>query len=97
MIIAIYIYLLKELQQLKRKQRQHQIILTKRYHLKIVHHLVNVHAEKNNTQVDDALDIDVVMSLSNLLEYKNIYSKTSNALWQHNRDDQVLTADDTIF
>ena len=33
--------------------------------------------EINNTQVDDAHDIDVVMPRYNLIEYSNIYSKIS--------------------
>ena len=31
----------------------------------------------NNTQVDDTLDIDVVISMYNLIEYSNKYSKIS--------------------
>ena len=36
----------------------------------------------NNAQVDDAHDIHAVMSMYNLLEFSNIYSKTSEILWQ---------------
>ena len=35
----------------------------------------------NNTQVDNAKDIDIVMSLYNLTEYSDNYSKTSRSLW----------------
>ena len=35
----------------------------------------------NNTQVDDARDIDVVIPTYNLIEYGNTYSKTSGILW----------------
>ena len=35
-----------------------------------------------NTQVDDAHDIVVVMPTYNLIEYKDIYLKTSGSLWQ---------------
>ena len=31
----------------------------------------------NNTQVDDAQDIDIVISMYNLIEYSNTYQKTS--------------------
>ena len=41
----------------------------------------------NNTQVDDVQDIDVVMSMYNLIEYSDIYSKTSGSLWQYYRDE----------
>ena len=41
----------------------------------------------NNTQVDNAKYIDVVMSMYSLIEYKDNYSKTSGSLWQYYRDD----------
>ena len=41
----------------------------------------------NNTQVDDAHDIDVVMSIHNLIEYSESFSKTSGILWQYCRDE----------
>ena len=40
----------------------------------------------NNMQVDDVHDIDVVMSMYNLIEYSDNYSKTSGILWQFYRD-----------
>ena len=40
----------------------------------------------NNTQVGDAHDVDVVMSLYNLIEYSDNYSKTPGVLWQAYRD-----------
>ena len=36
----------------------------------------------NNTQIDNAKDIDIVMSIYNLTEYSDTYSKTSGSLWQ---------------
>ena len=41
----------------------------------------------NNTQVDNAKDIDVVMVMYNLIEYSGNYSKTCGSLWQYYRDD----------
>ena len=38
----------------------------------------------NNTQIDDAQYIDVVMPMYNLIEYKDDYSKTSGILFQCN-------------
>ena len=35
----------------------------------------------NNTQIDNAKDLDVVMLMYNLLEYSDNYSKTSGILW----------------
>ena len=37
----------------------------------------------NNRDVDDAHDIDEVMPMCNLLEYRNIDSKTSGSLWKY--------------
>ena len=37
-------------------------------------------SEINNTQVDNAKDIDVVMPMYNLIEYSNNYSKASGSL-----------------
>ena len=41
----------------------------------------------NNTQIDDAPYICVVMSMYNLTEYSDNYSKTSAILWQYCRDE----------
>ena len=38
-------------------------------------------SEINITQVDNAKDISVVMSMYNLIEYNNSYSKTLGSLW----------------
>ena len=40
----------------------------------------------NNTQVDDAKCIDIIMSMYNLIEYSDNYSKTSGSLWQYCKD-----------
>ena len=37
----------------------------------------------NNTDIDNAQDIDIVMSMYNLIEYSNNYSKTSGSLWKY--------------
>ena len=47
----------------------------------------NCISEINNTQVDNAKDIDIVMPLYNLIEYSDNYSKTSGSLWQYYRDE----------
>ena len=66
--IYIYIYLLKEIQIWQTLQlRINQIMApVKSLHLRIVLHLPNASAEKNNTQVDDASYIGVVMPVYNL-------------------------------
>ena len=54
-------------------------------------------SEINNIQVDNAKIIDVVMPLYNLIEYSDIYSKTSGSLWQYHRDEEALNNDDNII
>ena len=46
----------------------------------------NCISEINNTQVDNAKDIDIVMPMYNLIEYSDNYSKTSGSLWQYCKD-----------
>ena len=41
----------------------------------------------SNTDIDNAQDIDIVMSMYNLIEYSDNYSKTSGSLWQYYKDD----------
>ena len=43
--------------------------------------------EINNTQVDKAKDIDIVMPMYNLIEYSDNYAKTTGRLWQYFRDE----------
>ena len=43
----------------------------------------NCISEINNTQVDNAKDIDIVMPMYNLFEYSDNYVKTSGSLWQY--------------
>ena len=46
----------------------------------------NCISEINNTQIDNAEDIDIVMSMYNLIEYSDNYAKTSGGLWKYSRD-----------
>ena len=41
----------------------------------------------NNTDIDNAHDIGIVMPMYNLIEYIDNYSKTSGSLWQYYKDD----------
>ena len=47
---------------------------------------INSIREINNTKIDNAKDLIVVMPMYNLIEYSNNYSKTSGSLWQYYRD-----------
>ena len=49
----------------------------------------NCISEINNTQVDNAKDLYVVMPMYNLIKYPNNYSKTSGSLWQYYRDNPI--------
>ena len=40
----------------------------------------------NNTQIDNAKDIDIVMPMYNLIEYSDNYAKTTGSLWQFCKD-----------
>ena len=40
----------------------------------------------NDTEIDNARDIDIVMEMYNLIEYCDNYSKTSGSLWQYYKD-----------
>ena len=44
-------------------------------------------SEINNTEKDNAKYIDVVMSMYNLIEYSNNYSKTLGSLWSYYKND----------
>ena len=41
----------------------------------------------NNTDIDNAQDIDIVMPMYNLIEYSDNYSKTWGSLWQYYKGD----------
>ena len=56
----------------------------------------NCISEINNTQIDNAKDINVVMPMYNLIEYNDNYSKTSRSLQQYYRDEPALTDADTL-
>ena len=46
----------------------------------------NCISEINNTQIDKANDIDIVMPMYNLIEYSDNYAKTTGSLWQYCKD-----------
>ena len=55
-------------------------------------------SEKNNTQIDNPKDIDVVMPMHNLMEYSDNYSKTSGSLGNNIeiRDNPALNNDSAL-
>ena len=56
----------------------------------------NCISEINNTQIDNAKDIDIVMPMYNLIEYSVNYSKTTGSLWQYCKDIPARNANDEI-
>ena len=56
----------------------------------------NCISETNNTQVDNAKDIDIVMPMYNLIEYSDNYVKTSGSLWQYFRDGNLADSESLI-
>ena len=50
----------------------------------------NCISEINNTQIDNAKDIDIVMPMYNLIEYSDNYAKTTGSLWQYCKDIPAL-------
>ena len=53
-------------------------------------------SEINNTNVDDAKDIDNVMPMYNLIEYSDNYSKTSGSLWKYCKDIPAINNNNVI-
>ena len=59
---------------------------------------INCISKINNTDIDNAKYIDVVMPMYNLIEYSDNYSKTFGSLWKYCKDIPALDAnnDNTI-
>ena len=47
----------------------------------------------NNTEIDNAKDIDIVMTIYNLIENSDNYSKISGSLWQYFKDDNLTDSE----
>ena len=54
----------------------------------------NCISEINNTQIDNAKNIDIVMPMYNLIEYSDNYANTTGSLWQYCKDIPVRDAND---
>ena len=53
-------------------------------------------SEINNTQIDNAKDIDIVMPMYNLIKYSDNYSKTAGNVWQYYKDIPAVNNNDGI-
>ena len=58
--------------------------------------LTNCISKINNTQIDHAKDIDIVMPMYNLIEHSDNYGKTTRSLWQYCKDIPAINANDKI-
>ena len=43
----------------------------------------------NDEHVDNADNLDIIMSMYNLIEYSDNYSDTSGSLWQFKKDNKI--------
>ena len=48
---------------------------------------INCISKINGIKIDNAEDLDVVMPMYNLLEYRKNYRKTTGSLWNYHRDE----------
>ena len=48
---------------------------------------INCKSKINNTEINNADDIDIVMQMYNLIEYNDNYSKTCGNLWRYYKDE----------
>ena len=51
----------------------------------------------NNTRIDNAEYIDIVMQMYNLIEYNDNYSKRTGSLWQYCKDIPAVDDDGNII
>ena len=54
-------------------------------------------AEINETFIDEAEHVNIVIPMYNLIEYSDNYSDTSGSLWHFNRDEQSLENNGNLF
>ena len=73
-----------------------QRMLIKKVQFKTCLPFTNCINEINNRHVDNAKDIDILMSMSNFIEYSNKYWKTSESLWQCCKNILALNNHDDI-
>ena len=57
----------------------------------------NCISEINNTQIDNAKEIDIVMPMYNLIEYSDNYAKSTGSLWQYCKDIPARNNNDEVI
>ena len=53
-------------------------------------------SEIDNIQINHTKDLDIVMSMHNLIKYSNNYSKSSGSFWKYQKDEPSLNNDSNI-
>ena len=53
-------------------------------------------SEINNTKIDNAKDINVVIPMYNFIEYSDNYSKRSGSLWEYYKDKSAINNNGAI-
>ena len=56
---------------------------------------ISCKSEIDNIEIDHAKNIYIVMSMYNLIEYSDNYSKTSGSLWQYYKDEPNIILNDS--
>ena len=87
----MHIFLLKELEQSHQYHHHQPNNNVKEVVFKNCASFTDCISEINNTEIDNAKYIDVIMLMYNLIEYSDNYSKTSGSLWQYYRYEPALT------
>ena len=72
------------------------LILIKKVIFKNCTPFTNCIRKLNNTQIDNAEYIDIVMPMYNLIEYSDNYSKTPGSLWQYCKEIPAVNNDGDI-
>ena len=57
---------------------------------------INCISKINDVKIDNAEELDVVMSMYNLLEYSKNYRETTGGLWNYYRDEPSSSIDNNI-
>ena len=52
-----------------------------------MHHLLNVSQKIDETTIDGAEDLNLVMPMYNLIEYSSNHSETMGSLWFYSKDE----------
>ena len=58
---------------------------------------INYISKINGVQIDNAEDLDVVISMYNLIEYSKNYRKTTGIFWNYYRDELFLLILNLIY